>query len=146
MWTLVGAGLKEFGQSGKPMASVLPKNANWFKTKATSFDPDNNKLKTEDGTDIEYEYLVLAMGLQTNYDQVDGLLDALTTPQVCSNYHPKYVLKTPKAIANFKSGNAVFTFPKPPLKCPGAPQKIAYLTERALVKVSWINLIWPFTL
>lgn len=29
----------------------------------------------------------------------------------------------------FKKGNAIFTFPASPVKCPGAPQKIAYIAE-----------------
>jgi len=38
--------------------------------------------------------------------------------------------KTTKAIKEFKSGGeAVFTFPSSPIKCPGAPQKIMYIAE-----------------
>ena len=66
-----------------------------------------------------------------------GLKEALDTlPEVCTNYDAKYVDKTFKAIKNFRSGNAVFTFPKPPIKCPGAPQKIAYIAEKQLTKVT----------
>jgi sulfide:quinone oxidoreductase len=44
---------------------------------------------------------------------------------VCSNYtDPNY---TWELIKNFKGGNAVFTQPTTPIKCGGAPQKIAYL-------------------
>jgi len=135
MWTLVGGGLKDISQSGRPMASVLPKNAEWLKTKAAAFDPDRNLVRTEDGQEVTYEYLVVAVGLQTHFDQIKGLPEALeAVPEVCSNYHPKYATKTAEAIRNFKSGNAVFTFPKMPIKCPGAPQKIVYIAERQFVK------------
>jgi len=136
MWTLVGGGLKSLSQSGRPMASVLPKEAEWLKTKAMTFDPDKNTVTTEDGTKVQYEYAVIAMGIQANYDSVKGLTEALeNTPEVCSNYDVRYVEKTANAIKNFqKGGNAVFTFPKPPIKCPGAPQKIAYIAERQLQK------------
>ena len=69
-WTLVGGGCKQFENSGKPMKNVLPKQAKWLKTKAVSFDPDNNKVVTENGDEISYEYLVIAMGLSLDYGQV----------------------------------------------------------------------------
>jgi len=44
---------------------------------------------------------------------------------VCSNYtNPEHTWET---IKNFKGGNALFTQPTTPIKCGGAPQKIAYL-------------------
>ena len=54
---------------------------------------------------------------------------------MCSNYAYEHVGKTWKAIQDFRSGNAVFTFPNTPVKCAGAPQKIMYITEDQLRKV-----------
>lgn len=51
---------------------------------------------------------------------------------VTSIYSPKYVDRHLTALKNFKSGNIVFTFPATPVKCPGAPQKICYITEHYL--------------
>eukprot|EP00095_Tigriopus_kingsejongensis_P008451 maker-scaffold18_size714446-snap-gene-1.15 protein:Tk08451 transcript:maker-scaffold18_size714446-snap-gene-1.15-mRNA-1 annotation:"sulfide:quinone mitochondrial precursor" len=134
MWTLVGGGQKSLSQSGKPMKDVLPKKADWIKDKAMTFDPDNCKVTTQNGDVISYEYLVVAMGLQLNYDQVKGLPEAFETPGVGSNYDVRYVEKTWKAIQDFKEGNCVFTLPNTPVKCAGAPQKIMYLAERILRK------------
>nr|XP_040582094.1 sulfide:quinone oxidoreductase, mitochondrial-like isoform X2 [Lepeophtheirus salmonis] len=134
LWTLVGGGQAKFESSQKSMASVLPKNADWIKQKVTGFKPDKNIVITQDGSEIEYEYLVVAMGIQLNYDKIKGLEDALQTPGVCSNYHPNYVKNTWKSIENFENGNAIFTFPNTSIKCPGAPQKIMYLAERHFSK------------
>lgn len=61
--------------------------------------------------------------------QIPGLEDALSIPggAVCSNYSAKYVNRTYEALKNFQSGNAIFTYPNTPVKCPGAPQKILYI-------------------
>ena len=40
-----------------------------------------------------------------------------------------------EAIKRTKEGEAIFTFPKPPINCPGAPQKIMYLAEDYFRKV-----------
>uniref|UniRef100_A0A2P2HYF4 Sulfide:quinone oxidoreductase, mitochondrial n=1 Tax=Hirondellea gigas TaxID=1518452 RepID=A0A2P2HYF4_9CRUS len=136
MFTLIGGGMKTLQNSCKPMSKVLPKKADWLKQSCVEFDPDNNTVTTEDGSKISYKYLVVAMGLQLNYDQIPGLLEALNTPNsgVGSIYSPLYVNKTYEALQQFKSGNAIFTFPNTPVKCAGAPQKIMYIAEEYLRK------------
>lgn len=39
----------------------------------------------------------------------------------------------------FKNGNIIFTYPASPVKCPGAPQKICYITEHYLRKTNKRN-------
>jgi len=135
IWTLVGGGLKTFKESGKPMSQVLPESCEWIKEKAVSFQPENNSLKLASGEEVHYDYLVLALGLQLDYNKVPGLEAALAEdPRVASNYHPKYVVKTNPALQQFKGGNALFTFPNSPIKCAGAPQKIMYLAEEIFRK------------
>jgi len=129
LWTLVGGGLKSLSQTGRPMQWCLPKKATWIKDRVVSFKPEENKLVTEGGDVITYQYMVVALGLQLKYEMIKGLPEAFDTPGVGSNYSAKYVEKTQAAIRDFKGGNAVFTFPNSPIKCAGAPQKIMYLAE-----------------
>ncbi len=72
MWTLVGAGIKTLAQSCRPMESLMPPQAKWIKSAVTEFHPEDNCIVTKEGTKIGYEYLVVAMGLQVNYDKVDS--------------------------------------------------------------------------
>ena len=59
-----------------------------------------------------------------------GLVDGLNNDKrIGSNYSTKYVQKTDEAIKAFKGGNAIFTFPPMPIKCPGAPQKIMWIAN-----------------
>lgn len=66
----MGGGQKKLEQSGKPMKNVLPSKAEWIKDKVVGFDPDNSKVMTQNGDEISYEFLVVAMGLQLNFDLV----------------------------------------------------------------------------
>ncbi|XP_071787939.1 sulfide:quinone oxidoreductase, mitochondrial-like [Asterias amurensis] len=130
LWTLVGGGQKKKEQSRKLMKDVMPGACDWIKDKAVKFDPENNSLTTAEGKTVQYNYLVVAMGMQLNFDKLKGLVEALEhDPQVCCNYSYHTVDKTFQAMQNFKSGNAIFTFPNTPVKCAGAPQKIMYLAE-----------------
>ena len=55
------------------------------------------------------------------------MTDTLGQNGVSSNYTYELAPKTWEFIQNTKSGTAVFTMPSGPIKCAGAPQKIAYL-------------------
>jgi sulfide:quinone oxidoreductase len=128
-WTFVGGGVVTREQSARPMAGLIPKGATWIRDAAATFDPANNRLGTRDGKTITYDYLVVCPGLQIDWDKIKGLPEALGKNGVCSNYGYDQAPYTWENIRNFKGGNAVFTFPPPPIKCAGAPQKIMYLAE-----------------
>jgi Uncharacterized NAD(FAD)-dependent dehydrogenases len=129
IWTLVGAGVypKEF--SARPEASVIPKDARWIRDAAASFDPEHNNVVTAGGKRIHYEYLIVATGLRIAWERIPGLAGNVGKYGICSNYSYETVSSTWENIRNFKGGVAIFTQPKPPIKCGGAPQKIMYLAE-----------------
>lgn len=124
-WTLVGAGAYDMKKTAKPMADVMPKGVEWVKDYVTGFNPDTNTISTARSGDISYDYLVVAPGLVMEPSMIEGLAEAMDKGVVCSNYtNPEH---TWDVIRNFKGGHAVFTQPVTPIKCGGAPQKIAYL-------------------
>lgn len=131
-WTLVGAGTYDYEKTARPMSSLIPRGAQWIKDKATGFDADNNTVHTEKSGDITYDYLVVATGLVMEPSMIEGLEEAIDKGVVCSNYtNPEH---TWNVLKNFKGGNAIFTQPTTPIKCGGAPQKIAYLAADYLRK------------
>lgn len=124
-WTLVGAGAYNKQKTAKPMSSLIPSGVRWVKDFATGFKPEENIVTTQNSGDIPYDYLIVAPGLVMEPSMIEGLEDALGKGVVCSNYtDPEH---TWDVIRNFKGGHAVFTQPITPIKCGGAPQKIAYL-------------------
>ncbi len=136
-WTLVGAGAYDYKKTGKPMKEVMPMGASWIKDYATAFNPENNTVATKNSGDLKYDYLVVAPGLVMEPSLIEGLSEALDKGVVCSNYtDPKH---TWDVIKNFKGGNALFTQPATPIKCGGAPQKIAYLAADYFRKQGILN-------
>jgi len=125
-WTLVGGGEYDVNDTIKEMSDVMPSFVNWIKARAESFSPESNSVKTSSG-DYTYDYLVVCPGLKINYAGIQGLEQALGKNGVCTNYDPDMAKYTWECIKNFKGGTAIFTEPPMPIKCAGAPQKIAYL-------------------
>lgn len=129
LWTLVGGGVVPREASARTMGEVIPPLARWFKDAVTAFDPAHDAVLTRSGRRVRYDWLIVAPGIQIDWGRITGLTDALKTPQVCSNYAYEHAPRTWEAIRRFEGGDAVFTFPQPPIKCAGAPQKIMYLAE-----------------
>jgi sulfide:quinone oxidoreductase len=127
LWTLVGGGCAGMDESGRPEASVMPSNAHWIQLGATSIDPVQHEVRTTGDTVVSYDRLVVSPGIQMDWDAIPGVPEALSTPYASSNYARELAPKTWELIRNMRSGTAVFTMPTGPMKCAGAPQKIAYL-------------------
>jgi sulfide:quinone oxidoreductase len=129
LWTLIGAGVFDKKVTEHDEEPYIPKGTTWVRDAVVQMCPDDNTVVTRDGTQVSYEYLVVAPGIQLDWDKVKGLPEALGRDGVCSNYAYEYVDKTWDFIKAFKGGNAIFTHPNTPIKCGGAPQKIMYLAD-----------------
>ncbi|NMM49040.1 NAD(P)/FAD-dependent oxidoreductase [Marinigracilibium pacificum] len=126
-WTLVGAGTFDMKATIRNEADYIPSGVKWIKSRAEDINPENNTVTLDNGNILEYNYLVVAPGIQINRDGIPGLAEALDKGVVCSNYtDPEH---TWKVLKNFKGGNALFTQANTPIKCGGAPQKIMYLAS-----------------
>ncbi|WP_421947368.1 FAD-dependent oxidoreductase [Phaeodactylibacter xiamenensis] len=131
LWTLVGAGIFPKEESERDQADFIPYGATWIKEYVDSFQPKKNALTLKNGESISYEVLVVAAGIQIDWDKIPGLKESVGKPGtgVVSNYAYETVDATWEAIRNLKSGNAIFTHPSTPIKCGGAPLKICFLAE-----------------
>lgn len=126
-WTLVGGGVFDIQATVRNEADVIPKHAMWIKERVAHFNPEENSVQLESGETLQYEYLVVAAGIQLNWDEIRGLKETLGKNNVCSNYSFQHASYTYECIKNFKGGKAIFHNPTTPVKCGGAPHKIMYL-------------------
>lgn len=131
LWTLVGAGVFRREASARSMADYIPRDVTWIRDAATAVDPDTATVTTEDDRTVRYDYLVVAPGLQLDWDAVPGLAESVGRPDtgVVSVYSYEHAPVTWQVMQGLGPGDrALFTQPGTPIKCGGAPQKIMYLT------------------
>ncbi len=129
LWTLVGAGVFPKETTERATQDLLPEGVVWIKDRVVEFNPEAKSIRTLQGKELSYDQLVVALGIQLNWQAIPGLTDTLGKNGVCSNYSYDLVDYTWECLRNFKGGEALFTFPNTPVKCAGAPQKIMYLAE-----------------
>jgi sulfide:quinone oxidoreductase len=132
LWTMVGAGIVPKEDTRRAEKDYIPKGVTWIKDRVRSFEPDKNALVTEGGRRITYDQLVVALGIKLDWHKIKGLEGQLGKGGICSNYSYETVDSTWRFLSEFSGGDAVFTFPAPPIKCAGAPQKIMYLADEVL--------------
>lgn len=148
LWTLVGGGRAPVEITARPEASVMPKGVTWIRRAAVGIDPDAAELTLDDGSTVAYDELVVCPGIQLDWDRIPGLPDRVGRDGVSSNYAYELAPATWKFIRDLRSGTAVFAMPSGPIKCGGAPQKIAYLAadywrEQRVLSGIDVHLVLP---
>ncbi len=127
-WTLVGGGTFDRASTARPEKDYIPKGATWIRQAVTALDPAGDRVTLGDGSTVDYQWLILAPGIQIDWQKIGGLTETLGRNGVCSNYGYEECAYTWEAMRAVKAGGtALFTNPNTPIKCGGAPQKIMYL-------------------
>ncbi len=155
--TLIGAGIWELSDIQYNRDEFVPKGVKLIKGTVTNFDPKNNKVTVDGKEEISYDQLVVATGINLNYGAIKGLEgevesasaeSAVATKKTVTKNGLHSIYFQDGAVATWegiqelieKAKNhkgpeklqAVFTHPRGPLKCGGAPKKIMYLTHARL--------------
>lgn len=132
-FTLIAAGVKPTNYVTTATTDYIPDGVELIQEKITEFDPDGNKVVTESGTAIPYDYLVVATGLTLEYGLIEGMDPSLIGQNgLGSIYHsPNAALATWKLLSAFSSqgGKAVFMRPNTEMKCAGAPLKYTFIVD-----------------
>ena len=155
--TLIGGGIWERSDIQYKRDDFLPSGVKLIKGSVTAFDPQNNKVVVDGSQDVSYDQLIVATGINLNYKAIKGIDGEITSTGtdnadvkrtitqngLHSIYFQDGAVATWKGIqeliakAKAHKGpeklQAVFTHPRGPLKCGGAPKKIMYLTHHRLV-------------
>ena len=128
--TLVGGGLTSLNDIIVDNRTRTPSNVNTINQLVQKIVPKENKVVLEDGSQVSYDYLVLALGTSPQLDLIPGLRESLEDENipVATNYIPEHAVKMNRLREEFKGGRALFTMPSSPIKCGGAPLKITFLS------------------
>ena len=136
----------------------MPSEVKWIKRSAANFDPENNTVILDNGERISYDYLIVAMGMTLNYGAVGGLVGQTTTSGDCKEVREKVgkngvyslyfidgsvdardgiksiIQRAKKMDKNDPKLELIFSDSPTPIKCGGAPKKIAYIAHDLIKK------------
>lgn len=114
----------------------LPQSVRWVKDTVAAFNPDNNRVMTTGGQQIDYDYLMVATGVEVRYDLIEGMSTDLIGQNgiACVYDNPTHGAATARAVDELveRGGKALMTRPFTAIKCAGAPLKVTLLTEHRM--------------
>ncbi len=132
-FTLIASGLKSARYAISGTGDWLPDGIEWVREDAAAIDPEANRVVTEGGERIDYDYLIVATGLTLDWGAVEGFdLDMVGRNGIGAVYAgPDYAEATWRAMDAFTDagGRGVFFRPPTEMKCAGAPIKYTFLTD-----------------
>jgi sulfide:quinone oxidoreductase len=146
--TLVAGNVWSVDQLGEKTKDYIPSGTKWIKDKVVSYNPDAKEVKTKGGKTFPYDILVIATGIEYNYEAIEGLtandigkngimsvyLNNLDTGSTDGCVAMQKQLKQMVAESKTKKITALYSHPNTPIKCGGAPKKVMYLTDGWLRK------------
>ena len=113
----------------KPKKDFIPKGVDYVDGSVDLVEPGTNLVRLEDGTEIEYDFLVIATGTHPRLDQTPGL----ESDEYGKTIHDFFSLEGATALAEaldrFEGGKLVVNLIELPIKCPVAPLEFAFLAE-----------------
>jgi sulfide:quinone oxidoreductase len=131
--TLVATGLKPADYVTSDEARWLPDNIAWVSERVAAVDGEAKTVSTENGTVIDYDWLILAPGLVLDYGAIEGFsTDLIGENGIGALYGgPADAARTWKAAQRFteEGGIGIFTRPATEMKCAGAPLKHTFLID-----------------
>jgi len=132
-FTLIAAGLRPANYSVSATADWLPRGVTWIEGGATTIDPEAQRVETTTGETLDYDYLILATGMELHYEGIAGMSrDLIGRDGIGSVYAgPEEAAATWALMDRFtdEGGEALFTRPATEMKCAGAPLKYTFLTD-----------------
>ena len=135
-FTLVAAGIKPKDYVLSTTREYVAAGVELIEERVAEFDPDGNKVVTESGTSVPYDFLVVATGLKLDYAAIAGMdVSQIGKNGLGSVYHsPAGAAATWQALAQFAEtgGTGVFLRPATEMKCAGAPLKYAFIADDRL--------------
>ncbi|WP_238104075.1 NAD(P)/FAD-dependent oxidoreductase [Vibrio cincinnatiensis] len=133
--TLLLAG--SYTQTSDVMAAnerYISGDVRWVEDAVIEYRPDHNQVVTQKGNRLDYDYLIVATGVELRYDLIEGF----DTQEIGHNgitsiyYSPETGLKSHQQALDFAQrgeGKVVCTRPQGAMKCAGAPMKATNLLE-----------------
>lgn len=126
--SFVGAGRAPLEAAVRDQATTIPDGCRWIRDQVISVDPRSSAVRLAGGTELHYDQLVLASGMEADWRSCPGLAEALLTDFASSNFITDLAPKTWRLVQALRSGTALFTLPPGPASNGGSALKALFMS------------------
>jgi sulfide:quinone oxidoreductase len=115
----------------KPRSKFLPRGVEFIIAEVDRIDPAGNRVLFQDGSDLAYDYLIVATGAYIVPTETPGMLDGWRDT-IFDFYTPDGAEALAEKLAAFPGGRIVIHVNEMPIKCPVAPLEFAFFCDDCL--------------
>jgi sulfide:quinone oxidoreductase len=112
----------------KPKKRFIPEGVDLVMGEIDRVEPDANKVLLVDGTELPYDYLVIATGTTPRPEETPGMADDLGG-SVHEFYTHAGATALGEKLAGWEGGRLVVHITEMPIKCPVAPLEFTFLAD-----------------
>jgi sulfide:quinone oxidoreductase len=124
-----------------PTVKFIPKGVDVINSEIEKIDPLLNKVILNNGSEVDYDILIIATGTRISPEDTPGLKGELWK----KNIFDFYTIDGAQALAGFfktwKGGNLVINVADNPIKCPVAPLEFAFLADYYFINKGMRNKV-----
>ena len=128
LWIL--SGTRTFEDSRVALSKLENKGIRFLNDEIIRVDLSRNSIKTRLGNNLEYDYLILALGAELAPEQINGFMDS----GGFNLYDVEQVPKLREKILSIKDGNIAICITDIPYKCPPAPYEASLIIDDILTQ------------
>ena len=122
-------GLAKPGDIVRSRANQLHRGIEFRMAEVDRVETDASKVHFADGSELEYDVLVIASGARLLPEETEGLSDAGWNERVFTFYTLEGAAALGKALDGFRGGRLVVNLIDMPVKCPVAPLEVCFLVD-----------------
>ncbi len=122
-------GLAKPGDIVRSRANQLHRGIEFRMAEVDRVETDASKVHFADGSELEYDVLVIASGARLLPEETEGLSDAGWNERVFTFYTLEGAAALGKALDGFRGGRLVVNLIDMPVKCPVAPLEFCFLVD-----------------
>lgn len=113
----------------KPVTKFIPKGVKVITNEVEKIDPEKNIITLINGTEIDYDILIIATGTRISPEDTTGLKGELWQKNVFDFYTIEGAESLAEFFKTWPGGNLVINIADNPIKCPVAPLEFAFLAD-----------------
>ena len=113
----------------KPKARFIPTGVDMVLGEIDKVEADDNKVLLVDGTELPYDYLIIATGTSPRPDQTPGMDGDEFRKSVPEFYTYEGAVALGEKLRDWEGGKLVVQICEMPIKCPVAPLEFTFLAD-----------------
>ncbi len=113
----------------KPIDEFIPKHVKLIRERINRILPAENKIKLENGEELNYDVLIIATGAKIAPEEIEGMNGKEWQKSVFDFYTFEGALALRNKLREWEGGRLVVHISEMPIKCPVAPLEFAFLAD-----------------